>query len=148
MESGTAIGLLVIAVVIIAALAWYALKLQKEVRAREAEKEAVVVKAREKTLENIHIIAQAMLEEQVEIMEGCLRLRVMIDIIEPEWFLLDEVKVFDEIARRGNHLATHQARKELPKQERMKQDVERMSLEAEYQDAALKGAQWLLQQKA
>lgn len=148
MSVTTAVLLLVIAFAIIGALVWYALKLQKQVRAREAEKEAVVHQARVKTLENIHLISRALLDEQVDVMEASLRLRALIDIIEPEWFLLDEVKVFAEISGKGSHLATHQARKELPKQERMKQDVERLSLEAEYHEAAYAGARWLLEQKA
>ncbi len=148
MSTQAALAMLVVGLLIVAGLAYYAHTLRLQVKAREQEQQAVVDKAREKTLENIHFISQALLEEQVDVMEACLRIRVLIDIIEPEWFELPELKVFSEISRRGDHLATHQARKDLPKQERMKQDVERMALEAEYQDAALAGARWLLKQKA
>lgn len=148
MSTQAALALLVVGLLVVAGLAYYAHTLRLKVKAREQEQQAVVDKARVKTLENIHFIARALLEEQVDVMEACLRIRVLIDIIEPEWFELPEARVFSEISRRGDHLATHQARKDLPKQERMKQDVERMALEAEYQDAALDGARWLLKQKA
>lgn len=148
MSTEAALAALFAGLLIVAGLAFYAHKLRLQVKSREEAQQAVVIKAREKTLENIHIVSSALLEGQVDVMEACLRIRVLIDIIEPEWFALEQGRVFEEISRRGDHLATHQARKDLPKQERMKQDVERMSLEAEYQEAALAGARWLLTQKA
>lgn len=142
-----ALLLAVIAVVIIVALAVYARKLRLQVQAREKALDDVVQQARVKTLENVHIVAQALLEGQVDVMEASLRIRTLIDIIEPDWFELEPMRGFAEITRRGAHLATHQARNELPKQERMKQDMERISLEGEYHDAAMEGARWLLTQK-
>ncbi|WP_417598569.1 DUF2489 domain-containing protein [Oceanospirillum sp.] len=151
MTNQVAILLAVIAVAIIIALAGYALNLRKQVRQREKERLAALQDverlAREKTMESIHVISHALLEGQVDVMEACLRIRTLIDIIESDWQETEALKVFAEITERGAHFATHQARKELPKQERMKQDLERISLEGEYYDAALNGARWLLQQK-
>ncbi len=151
MTNQMAVLLAVIAVAIIIALAFYALKLRKQVDQREAERlkalKEVETQARLKTMENIHVISKALVEGQCDVMEASIRIRTLIDIIEPDWFEKDELKVFAEITRRGAHFATHQARKELPKQERMKQDLERIALEGEYHDAALDGARWLLQQK-
>lgn len=136
---------------IVVGLAVYAASLRSEVKLREQARQnalaEVEYQARVKTLENVHIISRALLDGQVDVMEASLRIRVLIDIIAPEWFELDEMKVFAEVSRRGAHLATHQARKELSKQERMRQDMERISLEGEYHDAALDGARWLLTQK-
>lgn len=138
------------AVAIIVALSVYASSLRTEVKQREQARQIalqeVEQQARVKTLENVHIVARALLAGQVDVMEASLRIRTLIDIIEPDWFRLDEMKVFDEITRRGAHFATHQARKDLPRQERMQQDVERLALEGEYHDAALAGAEWLLKQ--
>ena len=142
-----ALLLVIIAVAIIVALGVYAQRLRKQVQAREQALQDVVDQARVKTLENVSIIAQALLDEQIDVMEASLRIRTLIDIIEPDWFELEPMKVFVAITRRGGHLATHGARKELPKQERMKQDMERISLEGEYYDAVLDGARWLLEQK-
>lgn len=143
--------LAVIAVAIIIALGFYALKLRKQVEQREEERLKALAEvenqARIKTMENIHAVSLALVQGQVEVMEASIRLRTLIDIIEPDWFDKVELKVFAEITRRGSPFATHQARKDLPKQERMKQDLERMALEGEYHDAALEGARWLLKQK-
>lgn len=151
MTEQMAMLLAVVAVAIIIALGIYALKLRKQVEQREQERlqalKDVETQARIKTMENIHTVSQALVQGQVDVMEASLRIRTLIDIIEPDWFEKVELKVFAEITRRGEHLATHQARKELPKQERMKQDLERIALEGEYHDAALEGARWLLQQK-
>lgn len=140
-----------VAIVIIIVLALYAVQLRRQVTQREQKRlqdlKDVEQKAREKTLENVHIIAQALLDGQVDVMEASIRIRTLVDIIEPEWFLREPVRAFAEITERGAHLDTHKARKALPKQERMKQDVERLALEAEYQDATLEAAHWLLQQK-
>ncbi|WP_086481610.1 DUF2489 domain-containing protein [Oceanospirillum sanctuarii] len=151
MTQQMAVLLAVIAVAIIIALGVYALKLRKQVEQREEERlkalAEVETQARIKTMENIHTVCQALVQGQVDVMEACIRVRTLVDIIEPDWFDKAELKVFAEITRRGEHFATHQARKELPKQERMKQDLERIALEGEYHDAALEGARWLLQQK-
>lgn len=147
MTYSLALLLAIIAVAIIVVLGVYAQRLRKQVQAREQALQNVVDQARVKTLENVSIIAQALLDEQVDVMEASLRIRTLIDIIEPDWFELEPMKVFAEITLRGRHLATHQARKDLSKQERMKQDMERISLEGEYYDAALEGARWLLKQK-
>lgn len=140
-----------VASAIVVGLAVYASSLRAELKLREQARQnalrEVEQQAWEKTMENVHLICRALLDDQVDVMEASLRIRTLIDIIAPQWFEQhEEMKVFAEISRRGAHLATHQARKELPKQERMKQDVERISLEGEYYDVAMAGARWLLKQ--
>lgn len=137
---------------IVVGLAVYASSLRTEVKLREQARQQALREVEQqawlKTMENVHLICRALLNGQVDVMEASLRIRTLVDIIAPQWFeQQEEMKVFAEITRRGAHLATHQARKELPKQERMKQDLERIALEGEYHDAALEGARWLLQQK-
>lgn len=149
MSTETAIVVLLLGLVLIAGLAIYAYRLRQQVAQKEqAEREAQQARqleARTKTLESIQIIAQCALDDQVEIMEASIRLRVLLDIFDADLLQHPEFSVLLEITRRGQHFATHQARKELSKQARMKQDFERIALEGEYREAVLATARHLLQ---
>ncbi|OPX56033.1 Protein of unknown function [Oceanospirillum multiglobuliferum] len=149
MSTEVATGLLLVGLLLITGLAFYAYCLRQQVAQKEqAEREAQQARqleARTKTLESIHIIAQCALDDQVEIMEASIRLRVLLDIFDADLLQQPEFSVLLEITRRGQHFATHQARKELSKQARMKQDFERIALEGEYREAVLTTARNLLQ---
>lgn len=151
MSTELATGLLLVGTLLIVGLAFYAYRLRQQVAQKEkAVQDALQtsqLQARTKTLESIHIIAQCALDDQVEIMEASIRLRVLVDILDAALLQQPEFKVLLEITQRGQHFATHQARKALSKPERMKQDYERIKLEGEYRDAVLAAAHHLLQLK-
>ncbi|WAJ70289.1 DUF2489 domain-containing protein [Catenovulum adriaticum] len=129
--------LLITASLILIALAFYAGKLLFQLKAQNK----AVQKAREdrdnNIIESIRTIAQAIESEQCETSEGAMRLAVLFDHLSnsttanyPQQYpwvhqLNDKIK----------HLAILEARKALPKKERMKQDLERYKAEAECKDA-------------
>ncbi|MHC9037884.1 DUF2489 domain-containing protein, partial [Cobetia marina] len=70
MSLSTSIILIVIALIIIAGLTAYALKLRREVRKREALRAEELTRARANCLESLEAIARAMQAGQVDLVEG------------------------------------------------------------------------------
>ncbi|MCY7295522.1 DUF2489 domain-containing protein [Alteromonas sp. a30] len=134
--------LLAVGLIIIAGLAWYAgtllmqLKHQTETqKAIEAENSRKIEQRNQNIAQSIDTIIAAMLEEQCDYSEGTIRLCVLLDhmhlgeAIDVRVEYPELHRFYDNI----KHMATHKARADLPKKERMKQDVERLKHEAESQ---------------
>ncbi|WP_136067623.1 DUF2489 domain-containing protein [Modicisalibacter radicis] len=131
------LGLATIAVLGLAAYAW---RLWQEVRRRERFRAEEVRRANDNCLENLDIIARAMQAEQVDLTEGSLRCKVLLEIIDPRLLERESLQVFDEVHRRTAHLHTHTARQSLSPRERMSEDRERLALEAELRQRILAAA--------
>jgi len=124
---------LVIGVVIILALAFYAGKLLKQVaQQKEQQKQAQLAQQQalnkhdKKVFDSVLLITRAMQAEQCEFDEGCWRLSVLLSSLKtltelqtqfPAIFML-----YDEI----KGLAILDARKALTKKERMREDYQRL----------------------
>ncbi|MBS4153420.1 DUF2489 domain-containing protein [Cobetia sp. MC34] len=121
--------LAVIAIIIIAGLAFYALKLRREVKVREARREQELIQARANCLESLEAIARAMQAGQVDMVEGGLRCKVLIEILDTRLAEDDVLSVFGVLHGRVSHLHTHSARKELSPRERLAEDKERIAVE-------------------
>ena len=127
-----------LAVIIIAALAFYAGKLLRQLkqqtqRQQEAEEkhQAALNKHDAKVLDSVIIIVRAMKEEQCDYSEGCWRLSVLLDSLKKSSELDQQFPAIFELYNRIKHLTILDERKKLAKQQRMKQDLERMKAEAE-----------------
>ncbi|KGJ92234.1 DUF2489 domain-containing protein [Colwellia psychrerythraea] len=124
---------LLIAVVIIIALAFYAGKLLRQL-AQQKEQQAQILLAQQEALnthdkkvfDSVLLITRAMQQEQCEFDEGCWRLSVLLSSLKT----LTEMPVkfpgifglYDAI----KDLAIRDARKTLTKKERMREDYQRM----------------------
>jgi len=135
------------AVALIIPLAGYALHLHFEAKrqvALAAEKhEHERLQARANILENLSLLAKAIEDEQVNLTEGCLRVRVFLDLLDEGIHVHNlDFDVFDKVYQQTKHLATHKARSELASEEITKQDKEREAVEKEFslpiQQAAIK----------
>lgn len=135
---------LILALVIIVPLAAYAIylmfKLKQQKQANFAAKqvrEAAAQAKRQQVLDDIRYIAAAMLEDRCELSEGVLRIAKLFEIIS----LSERVSAdFPSLFLHYQRIASHpimEARLALPKQDRMKLDLQRMKSEAELEDAIL-----------
>lgn len=129
------------AAIIIALLAFYAgkllrqLKRQTQLQAQAKEKQQAALNEHDsKILNSVIIIVRAMKEEQCDYSEGCWRLSVLLDSLKNSSALDQQFPAIFELYNRIKHLTILTERKELAKQQRMKQDVERMQVEAELHD--------------
>ncbi len=120
--------LLIAAVIIIAGMVGYAayllLALQKQKKA--------LLQARRNRIhrikESLEIIAKAMLNGDCNLSEGVLRLKML---LEPVGMSLKHYSAMWRLYEAVEDMPTHEARRELKKNERMRLDLQRESTEAE-----------------
>ncbi|MCL6416451.1 DUF2489 domain-containing protein [Aestuariirhabdus sp. Z084] len=86
---------------------------------------------RAKLLEAITVISTTMSRGELNPTEGCIRLKVLLEKLDPELLQSPEYKVIEQMYDRSREFATHQTRKALPATERLLQDQAREALEAE-----------------
>lgn len=130
----------VIALLIILGMAFYAYRLWKEVKRREEFKLNEVKRAHEQCLSSLGIIAKAMLEEQMDPVEGALRCKVLLEIIDPQLIQRESFQVFGEVHSRTVHLHTHSSRKALSPEARRSEDRERQTIAKTFGSALKKAA--------
>lgn len=132
--------LLVIGIIFIVALASYAIKLLIQLkRQTEQQKQAQLEQQQahhqhdQKVLNSVIIIVRAMKEEQCDISEGCWRLSVLLDSLKTSRELDQQFPAIFELYNAIKHMPILEERKKLPKQQRMKLDLERTKIEAQLQ---------------
>ena len=137
--------LILLGIIIIACLSAYAGRLlmlvkqqnQRQQKAEQDQKKALAGHDK-KALQSVVIIVRAMEEEQCDVSEGCWRLCVLLDSLKTSSELNKEFPAIFELYGKIKHLSILDERKQLKKQERMKQDVERMKAESTLQVAIAK----------
>lgn len=142
--------LIIVAVVIVFALAFYAgtllmkLKQQKAdlLQAKQAQQKALNVHDK-KVLDSVVIIVRAMKEEQCDISEGCWRLAVLLDSLKTSQNLNTEFPAIFELYGAIKHMPILEERKKLAKKERMKLDFDRMKIEADLSPAIFENLELL-----
>lgn len=124
----------VIALAVIAGLAWYAWKLSARVKQQQAliaqAKNARVVRLQE----SIETIAKAMKTGDCNHSEGVIRLAML---LMPLGKSLQTYPAMAELHTVVRDMPTHEARKQLEKRARMRLDLERESMEAKCEQAIL-----------
>lgn len=128
---------LVIAVIIIAGLSFYAGQLLMQLRAQTKMQQQAMVQAErahqqhdKKIFDSVVIIVKAMKEEQCDYSEGCWRISVLLDSLKSIDQLEREFPSIFELYHAIKHMPILEERKKLAKQERMKFDLERTKAEA------------------
>ncbi|MBD3894287.1 DUF2489 domain-containing protein [Halomonas sp. ML-15] len=134
-------SLVALAVVIVAGLGAYAATLWREVRRREAFRQDEVRRAHQNCLDSLGAIAAAMRAEQMDLVEGALRCKVLLEIIDPALVEREAFRVFGTVHAETQHLRTHSSRKELTPRQRMDEDRQRLAVEDAYRPALLDAAQ-------
>tara|TARA_R110001583_G_scaffold499_1_gene4529 strand:+ start:9853 stop:10341 length:489 start_codon:yes stop_codon:yes gene_type:complete len=129
---------LVVAVIIIASLAFYAGKLLKQLSAQKlAQQQAelahqhALAKHDKNVLGSVKIIVRAMQEEQCDFSEGCWRLSVLLDSLKLSSELAQQFPAIFTLYNEIKHLSILDGRKQLDKKQRMKEDYQRMTIEAQ-----------------
>lgn len=136
--------LIVLAVAIVLSLASYAayllFKLKQQTQTQQQasiEREQLATQKHQAVLTDIRYIANAMLEERCELSEGVMRIGKLFDALSlSEQVSPDYPNVFQHYACIQHH-PIKEARKALPKQQRMKLDLQRMKSEAALEEKIL-----------
>lgn len=107
-------------------------KAMQQSAAAQAEKHDAQMKS---IIESITSIAKAMKQEQCPTIEGCIRLKVLIDQLRLDDAIRDDFEVFYTIYDKTAHIPTHQGWKDLKTKEKVTHTKLMMKLEAEHGSA-------------
>lgn len=139
-----AIGLIAAGVLLVAALAGYALHLWRKVWRREqviAEQQAQQHAA---LAADLRVLASSLLEEQVPLIEGAIRIKVLLDNYDSNLGQNPRCQVFQVLFEATEQVPTHAAWKALDKAERRRYEANFSALELQHKAEARRSARWLL----
>jgi len=129
---------IILAVAIIGALSFYAAKLLRQLKKQQQlQKQAELARYQahsthdSKVFDSVLIITRAMKEEQCDFSEGCWRLSVLLSSLKLSSDLAVQFPAVFKLYDNIKHLSILENRKKLTKPQRMKEDYQRMTLEAE-----------------
>ncbi|RBW51284.1 DUF2489 domain-containing protein [Marinobacter sp. F3R11] len=111
-----------------------------ENRIRQQKAEAFQAKRRQNMIDSIRVIAMAIEEDQVEYSEACLRIKGLLDHVEPALMEKAPYRVFIEVYEQLRHMPTHQARQDTDARFVAKMDKERFSVEKRHADEIRRAA--------
>ncbi|WP_251978026.1 DUF2489 domain-containing protein [Salinicola avicenniae] len=133
MSSFLAWILLTLAVLVVAGLALYAWRLWREVDRRKTFRQAEIARANRNCVESLDALSQAMIGRQIDLVEGALRCRVLLDIIDGDLIEREPWQVLAEVHQEAAHLKTHQSRRELTPRQRHREDLEREAIASRHE---------------
>ena len=140
-------ALTILGVLVCAALA---IKIAKQLRFLAMHKQelaATEAKAhtnKEKLRESIRILCSSMVDEQVEISEGCMRVKILLDHLDARLHHDEVLGVFNQVYDRLETMPRFQERKTVNRKILDKLDQTRFSVEDEYRDRVLAACRALL----
>ncbi len=138
--------LIALGLVAIPALTWFNYRQWMRIKQQKITLEEIKqhqIATRSQLIESIRILALCILEEQVELSEGCIRIKVLLDHLAPELHQEPELQIFSQIHEALAHMPTHEARASTNKRFIFKLDQQRFRLERENKSAILAGAKAL-----
>lgn len=136
--------LLVLGLLLIAGLAAYALLLWRRVWRVERQREAQRIGRQQALAEDLRILASSLLDEQLPLIEGAIRIKVLIDNYDTELTRDPRCEVFHTLYQATEHVPTHAAWKALDKPERRQFEATFSALELQHKAEARRAARWLL----
>ena len=94
--------------------------------------------------ESLEVISRLVLDQQVEISEACMRIKVLLDHLDPSLHESLDFVVFSNVYEKLEHMPTHAARKQVDKKILFKLDQQRFQIEREYKSEVEAAAQKML----
>lgn len=131
---------------LVLALSAYALHLWRKVWQHKKNLQAHEQQVADKLQHDLRVLCGSLLDEQVPWLEGCIRIKV---ILEHYSFSLSReplFKVFQDVYSATEQVPTHEAWKALSKLERRKHEAAFALLEEQHRNASLQAANALLEQ--
>jgi hypothetical protein len=138
--------LLIAALAIIAGLAGYALWLWRQVWQRQRQQQALNHQRRERLGEDLHILAGSLLDGQLPMIEGAIRIKVLIDNYDTQLSQDTHSAVFHTLYEATIDVPTHAAWQALSATERSHYRSRFAALEREHGEALRAAAKWLRDQ--
>lgn len=141
---------LTVSILIVAYLCWRQWNVLQSLHTRarqQSEEYDRAEKARyEELKESAKTLALCVVQDQVDLSEGCWRIKLHLDHLWPNEAENGEYKVFYQMFEEIKDFDTHQARAQLRAQARFDQDKKRLAIEDRYKEEILAASRKLLDQ--
>lgn len=128
---------------IIGGLGLYAWQLWRQVWRREAHNREQLQARNHRLQEDLRILAGSLLDEQLPLIEGCIRIKVLLDNYQGKQRSSLPDGIFSLIYDATAHIPTHQAWKDLPREQRLAFEQLMMQLEETHRTAIEQAAREL-----
>lgn len=139
-----ALALLMAGVLLIAALSVYAVHLWRRVWSREQQLADQQAQQHAALAADLRVLAGSLLAEQVPLIEGAIRIKVLLDNYDANLGQDPRCQVFQRIFDATEQVPTHSAWKALDKTERRRHEANFSALELQHKAEARRSARWLL----
>lgn len=140
------VGLLLTALLIVLTLSGIAFALWRQVWARQSARVAADQDRHDLLASHLRILAGSLLDEQVPLIEGAIRIKVLLDHYDPTLGQSERCQVFQQLYEASAHVPTHADWSALDKAERRHFEALFSALELRHKAAARTGARWLLEE--
>jgi len=137
-------SLLILAVLVVGALAVYAAYLWRQVWARQRQQAEVGLALRQRLHDDLRVLASSLLDGQLPLIEGAIRIKVLLDNYDSALSLTPQTQVFQQLYQATAHVPTHAGWKALSRDERRQHEARFAELSEAYQQQAHDAARWLL----
>lgn len=141
------IGLLLAALLIVLALSAMAFVLWRQVWLRQKARRAAEEERHAQLAEHLRVLAGSLLGGHLPLIEGAIRIRVLLEHYDPRLNQSERCRVFRELCEATAHIPTHAAWKALSRAERRHYETLFTSLELQHKAAARSTARWLLEER-
>lgn len=141
-----AIGLLMVGLLLVAALAAYALHLWRKVWRREQQLTELQGQQHAALAADLRVLAGSLLAEQVPLIEGAIRIKVLLDNYDSSLGQDPRCEVFQVLYDATKQVPTHAAWAALDKLERRRHEANFSALELQHKADARRSARWLLEE--
>lgn len=138
------LSLLLAGLLLIAALAVYAWQLWRRVWAQQRAQDEAREERQDRLGGDLNILASSLLDEQLPLIEGAIRIKVLLDNYDSALSNDSRCQVFHLIFDATADVPTHAAWKALDKTERRRFEKRFNELELQHKAAARTAARWLL----
>ncbi|MGB3621493.1 DUF2489 domain-containing protein [Ketobacter sp. MCCC 1A13808] len=138
-------GLAVVVVILATVAGWLWIKVwrlnqqQQGIQAQLAEQQAETEQNRlDYICESLNVIANAVLENQCPVTEGCIRMAVLLDNLPLDCDTKHRFSLIFEIYNATRHIPTHSGWKSLDRQSRQRYKQEMFGLEQKHNDGVMR----------
>ncbi|HAW23497.1 MAG: DUF2489 domain-containing protein [Gammaproteobacteria bacterium] len=136
--------LLIAGLLLIVALAGYALHLWRKVWRREQQLAEMQAQQHAALAADLRVLAGSLLDEQVPLIEGAIRIKVLLDNYDSTLGQDPRCQVFQVLFAETAQVPTHDAWKALDRSERRHHEARFSALELQHKAEARRSARWLL----
>lgn len=133
-----------IAALIVLPLAAYALVLWRRLWTLQQAQKSAAQQQQQRLGNDLRILASSLLDEQLPLIEGAIRIKVLLDHYALELSQNPHCQVFQLIFEATSQVPTHAAWQALDKRERRQHEAHFQALELQHKAAARTAARWLL----